>query len=57
MELSVVKMMRVETEHIPMGKNNQTGSDALKEFLEGEPGYVNFKIDQTDEIYIKKVFD
>ena len=37
-------------------KNNRTGSDALKEFLEGDPGYVNFKIDNTDEIYIRKKY-
>ncbi len=46
--------MRIETTHIPSEKNgSQTGSNALKEFLEGEPGYLNFKIFTDDEIYIK----
>jgi len=47
-------MMRIETMHIPKQPNNQTGSDALKEFLEGELGYVKFNIDKADDIYMKK---
>ena len=46
--------MRIETMHIPKEQNNKTGSEALKEFLEGEPGYVKFNIDNADDIYMKK---
>lgn len=46
--------MRIETVHIPTDQNGKTGSDALKELLEGEPGYLNFKIlPEGDEFYIK----
>ena len=46
--------MRIETAHIPLEEDDsKTGSNALKEFLEGEPGYLNFKIIAEDEIYIK----
>ena len=45
--------MRIETEHIPSEENNKTGSDALKEFLEADPGYLNFKKIRYDEFYIK----
>jgi len=48
------QVMRIETAHIPLEEDgSKTGSNALKEFLEGEPGYLNFKIIQEDEIYIK----
>lgn len=45
--------MRIETEHIPSEANTKSGSDALKEFLEADPGYVNFKKIRNDEFYIK----
>jgi len=46
--------MRIETFHIPSEGNNKNGSDALKEFLEGEPGYLHYKtLSLTDEFYIK----
>lgn len=45
--------MRIETEHIPSEMNNKNGSEALKEFLEGEPGYLNFRKFPSDEFYIK----
>ena len=45
--------MRIETEHIPSEENNKSGSDALKEFLEADPGYLSFKKIQNDEFYIK----
>ncbi len=47
--------MRIETILIP-DTNNKNGSDALKEWLEGEPGYTNFKKDIPpfyDAIYMK----
>jgi len=50
-------MMRIETMHIPADKNNKTGSDALKDFLEGEPGYIKFHIDRADDIYMKNIID
>ena len=45
--------MRIETALIPTEETNKTGSDALKKFLEGEPGYLNLKKLQFDEFYIK----
>ncbi len=49
-----MKVMRIETSHIPSERNeSQTGSEALKEFLEGEPRYLNFRIVGEDEFYIK----
>ena len=46
-------MMRIETAHIPSEGNAKNGSDALRDYLEGEAGYLSFKILQYDEIYIK----
>lgn len=46
--------MRIETMHIPKDQNNKSGSDVLKEFLEAEPGYIKFNIDNADDIYMKK---
>jgi len=46
--------MRIETDHIPPEKRRATGADALREFLEGEPGYIKLKVlPQKDAFYIK----
>lgn len=45
--------MRIETAHIPSEETNKTGSDAVKKFLEGEPGYVNLRKLKYDDLYIK----
>jgi len=48
--------MRIETRHIP-DEHNITGSEALQNYLEGEPGYLHFRrLDENDELYIKKLF-
>ncbi len=54
MRFLLIQMMRIETMHIPREPNNKTGSEALKEFLEGDLGYVKFNIDNADDTYIKK---
>ena len=46
-------MMRMETANIPSEDNGKTGSDALRDYLEAEAGYLSFKILKYDEIYIK----
>jgi len=46
--------MKIEMAHIPSNENNKNGSDQLRELLEGEPGYINFKpLPPWDEFYIK----
>lgn len=46
--------MRIETSHIPPEKRRTTGDDALREFLEGEPGYLKLKaLTKEDAFYIK----
>ena len=46
--------MRVEVTNIPSSdEKNKSGPDALRNFLEGEPGYLSYKTLTYDEIYIK----
>jgi len=46
--------MKIEMFHIPPDGDHKTGSEQLKELLEGEPGYINFKpLPPFDEFYIK----
>ncbi len=49
--------MRIETLQIETpDKSIKNGSEALKDWLEGEPGYINFKNNMPpfmDAIYIK----
>lgn len=50
-----MQTLRIETAHIPPEYDRgKTGSDVLKEFLEGEPGYLRLKVlPNKDEFYIK----
>ncbi len=46
--------MKIEAVHIPPDKKNSNGSDQLRELLEGESGYLNYKsLPPWDEFYIK----
>ena len=46
--------MKIEMAHIPPDRKNKNGSEQLRELLEGESGYTNFKpLLPWDEFYIK----
>lgn len=49
--------MKIEMAHIPPDENNKNGSDQLRELLEGEQEYLNYKsLPPWDEFYIKNYF-